>query len=149
MHTLPPLKTKSLNRPCQLPNNAIHKSLLHPRNLALKLLHLPPTIQRPPIMDPQTRNHPILRLLHPVIQLHQLTPSLQLRPQRLNLPIHRLRIDSPIDGLVHHSDRGRVTPRKRDPWRIEVQRPWSVRGSNCWCGSGCRKRRRIFIFDFG
>ena len=94
-------------------HNPLDKALLQPPHLPLKSLHLPPTIQRPPIINPQTLHHLLLRLLHSRIRIH-LLPNLPLPQcplQRLNLLHHALPAQIPpfiplLLSLMIHSSGG-------------------------------------------
>lgn len=136
-----------------LPNNPIHKRLLQPGNLRLKRLHLTPAIQRLPIIHPQTRNNPIPRLLHALMQRRQLPAPLEFTPQRVDLAAHRLARDRPVDGAVfrRRRRRGRVfAPGEGDPRGVEVEGAGGVGdgGRGRWfCGGGGGRLRDI-VFNF-
>lgn len=71
--------------------NIPHKLLLHPPHLPLKCLHLLPTIQRPPIIQPQTAHHALPGPLQLLRQLLQRLPLAQFLLQRFDLRLHCLR----------------------------------------------------------
>lgn len=73
------------------PQRPVHKLPLQPRNLHLESLDLPPTVQRPPVLLPQTPHHIALGPLNGLVQLVQPLPAFKPLPQRRNLPLHRVR----------------------------------------------------------
>lgn len=128
LHKDPPVH--SLSHPPPSPPHLLQhppqKRPLQPPHLPPESLDLPPTIQRPPILHPQTPHHLLPRPPHPSIP-HNLLPNpppRQLLPQSLNLRLHspptqlpppiplrlRLMIRAPVAAaLVRHMRlRGRV-----------------------------------------
>ena len=71
--------------------NLTDKLLLQAPHLTLERLHFSPTVQRPPIVQPQTPDHALPRARHLRRQLLQRLPFAQLLPQRLDLFLHLLR----------------------------------------------------------
>lgn len=126
-----------------LPNNTVHKSLLHFRNLPLERINLLPAIQRPTIIQPQTPNNISLGPRNVLIQLSQLSPPIQPAAQLVDLAHDRIPRDIPVhDGLLRRrflgrseEGRGLVFPaREGDPRGVEVQRAGWVGGA-CWGGA--------------
>lgn len=66
------------------------KRPLQSPHLPPERLHLLPTVQRPPVIDPQTPHHLVPCLIDPLITRHLFLhpPLLQLPLQALNLPLH-------------------------------------------------------------
>ena len=73
-----------------LAHNLLNPPPLQPPNLLPKRLHLPPAVQRPPVVLAQAPHDLAARRLHRVGDPPNLLPALQPRPQRLHLLGHRV-----------------------------------------------------------
>lgn len=111
-----------------LTDNAVHKGLLHPRNLPLERINLLPAVQRSTIMQPQATNNISLGPCNTLVQFSQLPPPIKPAAQLFNLAHHRVRRDIPVDNGLRRflrrgeDGRGLVFPaREGDSRRIEVQ----------------------------